>query len=198
MMVDESEIKSLFKQFETYYSVFGVIELQQNAISIQILQEIHAAFFHLGRFCLEDGDGTKECLRASDHLVRAILDAFKLKLKYYNIKLDNHLNCKYDLKLISDGEYLINLLKDDNEIVASAREAKKLDVKANKDEGFTSWKKVYNLISDFDGKYNFPSDIEEAKRKFYKEMKKTIILSVWPGAILATACYILIKIFILK
>jgi hypothetical protein len=50
-----------------------------------LLFEIHAAFDHLKRLYIDDATEDECCRKAMSHLKRGALDAFKLKLKYFNL-----------------------------------------------------------------------------------------------------------------
>ena len=59
----------------------------ENYNAIELLFEINSAFDHLKRIHVEKSPEEKESEKAYSHLKRGCLDAYKLKLKYFNVNV---------------------------------------------------------------------------------------------------------------
>jgi hypothetical protein len=90
--------------------IYSWIEAKDNTLPIELLFEIHAAFDHLKRLHLGEDKEENACNKAISHLKRGVLDAFKLKLKYFNndFKIIIGGNAEY-LHIIDNGEFLKGL-----------------------------------------------------------------------------------------
>ena len=62
---------------------YSEIEARDNNLPVELLFEIHSALDHLKRFHLDEETEEESAEKAYSHLKRCVLDAYKLKLKYY-------------------------------------------------------------------------------------------------------------------
>ena len=64
--------------------IYSEIEARNNVLPIELLFEIHSAFDHLKRIHVDGESAEEQAGKAYSHLKRGCLDAFKLKLKFFN------------------------------------------------------------------------------------------------------------------
>ena len=83
--------------------VYSEIEAKKNTLPVELLFEINSAFDHLKRIHVDDEDENLQAQKAYSHLKRGCLDAFKLKLKYFNADVAKIYNKKADLRIIDNG-----------------------------------------------------------------------------------------------
>jgi len=116
---------------ETVKPLYCEIEAQGNDIPVELLFETYAAFDHLKRIYIDGEPEELCCKKALSHLKRGALDVLKLKLKYLTQEVQELLRSKGSLKLIDNGQFLINLTIDRVEIntLAKQQEVPKAEIK---------------------------------------------------------------------
>ena len=87
------QIKDIFIFYQEYIKpIYAEIEAKRNQIPVELLFETYASFDHLKRFYLDDESEEESSRKALSHLKRGVLDAFKLKLKYFNEDIEKFLS----------------------------------------------------------------------------------------------------------
>jgi hypothetical protein len=113
------------------------------------LFEIHAAFNHLSRV-YSLGEDPSECAqKAFSHIKRGVLDAYKLKLYFFNndladLKKHEKLNSRCDT---------LERVKAQTKIIEEAKKARITESQSDKKEAFSHWKKVSEMIDSFKCEY---------------------------------------------
>ena len=130
--------------------VYCEIEAKNNTLPVELLFEINSAFDHLKRIYIEKENEDECCKKAYSHLKRGLLDAFKLKLKYFNDDYNHLINKKADLRIIDSGTYLTDLLKDREILVEKAKNARLSEARADIEDAFSAWCDVSELIDLFE------------------------------------------------
>jgi hypothetical protein len=163
--------------------LYSEIEARNNFLPVELLFEIHSAFDHLKRIHV-DGEPESSCAeKAFSHLKRGLLDAFKLKLMYYNKDYSKILNLKADLRLIDNGSFLPSLLCKRKEIIDIAKTARLFEGKNNTDEAFEKWYEVSDLIDQFEKEFFDSSKIQWAKKISLFHFSITFIVGIIAGVI---------------
>ena len=182
-------IKEVFEFYEQYVKpIYSEIEAKRNNIPVELLFETYAAFDHLKRFYIDAEEESTTSLKAISHLKRGILDAFKLKIKYFNQDLENFQTYQYTLELIDNGNFLSGFIKEKNLIFRLAKEARLTESKISKEEAYEKWFLVSLKIDAFEKNYlNQLEKIEWAKKKQFKWLSKDairgFIIGVFSGLI---------------
>ena len=105
-----------------------------------------------------------------------MLDAFKLKLKYFNEDLERFLSLKIDFELIDNGKFIKSFHKEKNEIYKIAKDARLNETKKNIDAAFKKWYEVSTKIDEFEENYlNRLDEVEWAKKKTFSWINKDSI-----------------------
>lgn len=149
--MNERDVYSFYQGFVK--PIYSEIEARWNDIPVELLFESYAAFDHLKRFHLGEGDEVESCAKALSHLKRGVLDAFKLKLKYFNNDVEKFLNSKVDFQLIDNGQYISGFYRDRSEIIKVAKQARLTESKEGKEQAFEGWFDVSQRINEFEKKY---------------------------------------------
>ena len=102
--------------------LYSEIEARNNTLPVELLFEIHAVFDHLKRIHVDDEPESQCAEKAYSHLKRGALDAFKLKLKYFNDDYAKLLKTKTDLRFIDNGNFLPSMLNKKKAITDIAKE----------------------------------------------------------------------------
>ncbi|MDR1292484.1 MAG: hypothetical protein LBJ91_03695 [Clostridiales Family XIII bacterium] len=177
--------------------VYVDIEARGNIAPVELLFEIHAAFDHLKRFHLGEKTEDEACQKALIHLKRASLDGYKLILydfhEHYN-KLIGH--DTEHLRMIDNGQFLPKAIKLRNQIVDTARTARKNEGVTSIEESFDYWNRVYALIIQFEKEFLDDDKIDwakiEGKTKARRSLRKDVLLALIVGiiaGIIATVIY---------
>jgi len=171
------QIKDVFKFYQEYVKpIYAEIEAKRNQIPIELLFETYASFDHLKRFYLDQESENESSLKALSHLKRGVLDAFKLKLKYFNEDVENFLSLKMDFELIDNGGFIRGFHKKRSEIYKIAKEARLNESKKDINEAFERWYEVSIQLDEFEDKYlNRVESIEWAKKKTFSWVNKDSI-----------------------
>ena len=167
-------IKEVFEFYQEYIKrIYSEIEAKRNDIPVELLFETYASFDHIKRFYLDEEDEQTASIKALSHLKRGVLDAFKLKLKYFNQDVEEFQKHKADFDLIDNGSFISEFYKKKNEIYKIAKEARLTESKSSKEDAFEKWFEVSLKIDDFEDKFlNNLEKIEWAKQKTFKWLNK--------------------------
>lgn len=100
---------------------YSEIEAKGNALPIELLFEINSAFDHLKRYHVDGQSEDEAAQKAYSHLKRGVLDAYKIKLKYFNeeykkLFVDNGDNSSY-----GDADYIRSVILADEVTVDENR-----------------------------------------------------------------------------
>lgn len=171
------QIKDVFEFYQEYIKpIYAEIEAKRNQIPVELLFETYASFDHLKRFYLNEEDENESSKKALSHLKRGVLDAFKLKLKYFNEDVEDFLSLRIDFELIDNGEFIKNFHKKRNEIYKIAKVARLNESKKDIDEAFEKWYEVSIKIDEFEEEYfNRLDTVEWAKKKTFSWINKDSI-----------------------
>ena len=164
--------------------IYSWIEAKNNNISVELLFEIHAAFDHLKGYHLGEIAEEEACKEAMSHLRRGMLDAFKLKLKYFNTDFDMYIGKNSDiLEIIDNGEFTKDLYKNKADIENNGTHARMSESQGNIDDAFENWCRVSVLIDGFSKKYFSEEKILWAKSKKKTQIIKERIIGIVIGLI---------------
>jgi len=171
------QIKDIFTFYQEYIKpIYAEIEAKRNQIPVELLFETYASFDHLKRFYLDGENEEESSKKALSHLKRGVLDAFKLKLKYFNEDIENFLSLKIDFELIDNGNFIQEFHKKRNKIYKIAKEARLNESKKNTDEAFEKWYEVSIELDKFEEEYLSRLDtVEWAKKKTFSWLNKDSI-----------------------
>ena len=171
------QVKDVFEFYQEYIKpIYSEIEAKRNQLPIELLFETYASFDHLKRFYLNEENEYESSTKALSHLKGGVLDAFKLKLKYFNEDLESFLSSKINFGLIDNGEFIKNFHKERNEIYKIAKLARLNESKKDIDEAFKKWYEVSIKIDEFEEKYlNRLDTVEWAKKKTFSWINKDSI-----------------------
>lgn len=179
------QVNDVYEFYQEFVKpIYSEIEARWNDIPVELLFETYAAFDHLKRFHLNEEDENTAALKALSRLKRGVLDAFKLKLKYFNNDVEKFLNSKVDFQLIDNGELISSFYKDKQNIIAIAKNARLTESKNGKDEAFEKWFDASLKIDDFESKYFKHSyKVDWAKNKTFEWINKDTIRGFTIGII---------------
>lgn len=157
----------VYEFYHTYLKpIYSEIEARNNRLPVELLFETFSAFDHLKRIYIEKADEAECCQRAFSHLKRGVLDAFKLKLKYFNDDVEKLLNSGIDFSYLDNGTYLPKMLHDKEGIHQIAMAARLAEAKHDINIAFEKWCETSLQINQFEQNYLAPlAKIEWAKRK---------------------------------
>lgn len=186
-------LEDVFVFYRDYVKpLYTEIEARDNTLPIELLFEIHAAFDHLRRAVVDDGDQAKEVRKAIGHLKRGSLDAFKLKLKYFHNDVRKLLSEDTDYEIIDQGNFLPGLYCDRQQIMVSAKGARLSESNREPDEAFKGWTATSLAIDDFYDKYlNREDSIAWAKRETKKRLNRRRFADIWVGLCIGTLASII-------
>jgi len=178
-------IKEVLQFYQNFVKpIYSEIEAKDNKIPIELLFETYASFDHIKRFYIDNEDETISSLKAISHLKRGVLDAFKLKLKYFNNDVKQFLNNNIDLQLIDNGSFISSFYKDKQDIINLAKNARLTESKESKENAFEYWFDVSIKINEFEVKYfSQIHKIDWAKKKTFEWFNKDTIKGLIIGSI---------------
>lgn len=187
------EIKEVYEFYQEFVKpIYSEIEARWNDIPVELLFETYAAFDHLKRFYLNEEDENTATKKAISHLKRGVLDAFKLKLKYFNQDVEKFLDSKVDFQLIDNGEFISSFYRDKQEIIAVAKKARLTESKTNKESAFEYWFEASIKIDNFEEKYFSQSyKLDWAKEKTFEWLNKDSIRGFLIGIVSSLAVWII-------
>jgi hypothetical protein len=167
--------------------VYSEIEARNNTLPVELLFEIHSAFDHLKRFHIDDcpeGDCAKA---AYSHLKRGVLDAFKLKLKYFNDDYNKLITKnKADLRIIDSGKFIPQMLHDRTMIIENAKKARLEESGKDINKAFEYWYTVSTGIDTFEASYFDSTKLQWAKKQSFFHFYLEFIVGVITGIISST------------
>jgi hypothetical protein len=176
-------IKEVFEFYEKYVKpIYSEIEAKRNNIPVELLFETYAAFDHIKRFYLNHEDESEASMKAIGHLKRGILDAFKLKLKYFNQDIEEFNKYSKSIELIDNGQFISDFIKEKNKIFLLAKEARLTESKKSKENAFEIWFEVSINIDEFENKYlNQLDKIDWANKKQFQWINQDMIRGILIG-----------------
>ncbi len=149
-----NEIKELFLFYNEYFKpLYSETESRSNEIPLESLFEVHAAFDHLKRIYIDNEDSKFCCEKAKSHLIRAVLDFYKLKLRDFHNDIKAFLEKPINFSIIDNGEFYQNLIQDRGKIAKLAKTARLSESSENKDAAFNNWAEVSYAIDKFEDDY---------------------------------------------
>ncbi len=177
-------VTDVYKFYNDFVKLtYSEIEARDNTLPIELLFETHSAIDHLKRYYVDGQEEAIACEKAISHLQRGVLDAFKLKLKYFNDDVKKLRSKKIDFNIIDSGDYITDFLKDRREIVINAKQARLTESKNNKYEAFDMWMGVSIKIDEFYKKYFDETKINWARIKTFKFFGFSFLLGLLTGVI---------------
>lgn len=162
---------------------YSEIEARKNIIPVELLFEIHSAFDHLKRFHLGEEEETAASTKAYSHLKRGVLDAYKLKLKYFNEDYEKYFKKNPELRIIDSGRFYPRALKLKKEIVSSAKVARITESKKENDVAFENWYKTSLLIDEFEDEFFDVEKLSWSKKQGYFQFGFNFLIGIIAGVI---------------
>ena len=176
--------KEVYDFYSTRVKVaFSEIEARDNKLPGELLFEIHAAFDHLKRFHLDEESEQDAANKAYSHLKRGALDAYKLKLKYFNDDYRRMFLNNSELRIIDSGEFLPRALAAHSEIVKSAKNARLTEGNKDVDSAFENWYKTSLLIDEFEQSFFDAEKLTWAKKQGRLQFGANFVIGVVTGVI---------------
>lgn len=176
--------REVFQFYNDYVKIiYSEIEAKRNSLPVELLFEVHSAFDHLKRTHIDKIDEDTCCKKAYSHLKRGVLDAFKLKLKYFNDDCEILLKSKLDLKLIDNGKYLTLFMQKRNDIIKIAKQARLSESNEDIDVSFNLWTEASEKINEFEDSFFDDGKIMWAKRQSFLHFGRDFILGIITGVI---------------
>nr|WP_320010814.1 hypothetical protein [uncultured Desulfobulbus sp.] len=191
----ETQVKDVFAFYVDYVKpLYCEIEATNNALPVELLFEIHAAFDHLRRIYVDNHPESQEAQKACAHLKRGALDAYKLKLKYFNRDVTK-LN-RVDLTLIDNGRFYSEYQRDRLNIRQLGTQARLSEGQEGPDEAFQLWDQTSISINDFLEKYlKDNQSIDWAKKRTVYLWCKTTWISLVVGFVAGIASTYVFSLF---
>ncbi len=189
MRVDE-----VYRFYDEYAKpLYCEIEARNNTIPVELLFEIHAAFDHLKRYYIGEETEDLASHKAHSHIKRGMLDAFKLKLKYFNSDVESLLNSGIDFSLIDNGNFLPNLLADRSMIVQLAKKARLRESQKDLEQAFSPWVEASLKMDEFSEKYLTQGEkFDWAKHQTFRWINKDTWRGIFIGFITGVASSFLV------
>ena len=179
--MDERDIYQFYN--DKVKVIYSEIEARNNVLPVELLFEIHSAFDHLKRIHIDGASASEQIEKAYSHLKRGCLDAFKLKLKFFNDDQNKIYGKKADLRIIDNGTFIGNFISDRREIVKCAKEARLAESLKNVDEAFDRWYHVSTMIDAFEEKYFDTDKICWAEKQNFFKFAGTFVTGIVTGVI---------------
>jgi hypothetical protein len=183
------KIKEVYEFYQEFVKpIYSEIEARWNDIPVELLFETYASFDHVKRYYIDEEDEHTASMKALSHLKRGVLDAFKLKLKYFNTDIEKFLDSSIDFQLIDNGEFISSLYRDRQHIIGKAKEARLLESKDGKEKSFEGWFDVSLSIDEFEKKYfQHTYKVNWAKNKTFqwltKDLTKGFVVGILSGGL---------------
>ena len=179
--MSENEVYQFYNTFVKL--AYSEIEARGNQLPVELLFEIHSAFDHLKRYHLGEDSEEEAADKAYSHLKRGTLDAYKLKLKYYNEDYQKYFGGKPELRLVDSGKFLPKALKLRSKIVLSAKQARIAEGQRDVETAFECWYETSALIDEFEEKYFDEKKITWAKKQGWIQSGRDFVLGIIAGVI---------------
>ncbi len=162
---------------------YSEIEAKNNALPIELLFEIHSAFDHLKRYHLGEDSEDEAAGKAFSHLKRGVLDAYKLKLKYFNEDYNRVFKKNSELRLIDSGKFLPSALRAKSKIIELAKTARLNESAKDVDQAFEYWYQTSGEIDEFEKVYFDSEKLGWAKKQGYFQFGVNFVMGVITGII---------------
>ncbi len=179
--MNEEELYQFYNKYVKL--VYSEIEARGNELPVELLFEIHSAFDHLKRYHLGEDSEEEAVGKAYSHLKRGTLDAYKLKLKYFNKDYQKFFDGKTELRIIDSGKFLPKALELRSKIVKTAKEARLAEGQKDVDKAFEYWCKTSTLIDEFETKYFDEKKLTWAKKQGWIQSGRDFIFGIVAGVI---------------
>ena len=182
---------------DTVKVVYSEIEAKNNSLPVELLFEINAAFDHLKRVHVDNESEGIQAQKAYSHLKRGCLDAFKLKLKYFNADVNRIYSKKADLRIIDNGQFLSEFIKEKTEIFDFAKAARLCEGKNDTDKALQNWCDVSARIDIFTEKFFVPEKLNWAEKQSFFHFNGNFWIGVLAGIVSSIIVW-LITTFVIR
>lgn len=190
--------EDVYQFYNDYVKVlYSEIEARNNSLPVELLFEIHSAFDHLKRIHIDNEDSEICAEKAYSHLKRGVLDAFKLKLKYFNKDYERFFKKKTDFRIIDNGTFLPQMIQARKEIEKHAKSARLNEGKLDFESSFNEWCVVSDLINQFEENYFLSKAVTWAAKQSFFRFAVSFLVGVVTGLI-ASGIFEIIKRICLK
>ncbi len=132
---------------------YSEIEARGNALPIELLFEINSAFDHLKRYHVDGQSEEEAAQKAYAHLKRGVLDAYKIKLKYFNEEYQKMFSDDGNKYKSYNAEIIRDAIRERNRISELATKARLSEGSNNVSDAFDGWYAVSIQIDEFEKKY---------------------------------------------
>lgn len=194
MIMTEQEVYQFYN--DTVKVIYSEIEAKNNTLPVELLFEINSAFDHLKRIHVDGESEDYQAQKAYSHLKRGCLDAFKLKLKYFNVDVTRVYNKKADLRIIDNGQFLSDFIKAKSEIFKIAKDARLNEGKNDTELALQNWSHVSVLIDSFEEKFFDSTKLHWAEKQSFFHFNVNFWLGVLAGIISSVAVTLLFDIIL--
>lgn len=177
----EQEVYEFYNN--TVKVIYSEIEAKNNTLPVELLFEINSAFDHLKRIHIDGESEDLQSQKAYSHLKRGCLDAFKLKLKYFNDDVSKIYRKKADLRIIDNGQYLADFIQAKTDIFKIAKEARLNEGKMDTELALQEWSHVSVLIDSFEDKFFNTEKLHWAEKQSFFHFNANFWLGVLAGII---------------
>lgn len=177
----EQEVYEFYNN--TVKVIYSEIEAKNNTLPVELLFEINSAFDHLKRIHIDNESEDLQSQKAYSHLKRGCLDAFKLKLKYFNDDVSKIYRKKADLRIIDNGQYLADFIQAKAKIFKIAKEARLNEGKMDTELALQEWSHVSVLIDSFEDKFFNTEKLHWAEKQSFFHFNANFWLGVLAGII---------------
>lgn len=177
----EQEVYEFYNN--TVKVIYSEIEAKNNTLPVELLFEINSAFDHLKRIHIDGESEDLQSQKAYSHLKRGCLDAFKLKLKYFNDDVSKIYRKKADLRIIDNGQYLADFIQAKADIFKTAKEARLNEGKMDTELALQEWSHVSVLIDSFEDKFFNTEKLHWAEKQSFFHFNANFWLGVLAGII---------------
>lgn len=188
----EQEVYEFYNN--TVKVIYSEIEAKNNTLPVELLFEINSAFDHLKRIHIDGESEDLQSQKAYSHLKRGCLDAFKLKLKYFNDDVSKIYRKKADLRIIDNGKYLADFIQFKSDIFKIAKEARLNEGKMDTELALQEWSHVSVLIDSFEDKFFNTEKLHWAEKQSFFHFNANFWLGVLAGIISSVVVTILFSI----
>lgn len=159
-------------------------QVSENALPVELLNEIHAAFDHLKRHFVDGTPETAACDKAHGHLKRALIDAYKidfLALQDEYARISGYPG----LKLLESGQFEPAFHERFDDVRRAAYDARLLANDKDWDKAVDAWMKTSELGESFRNDFirNRSKDFAWANRTNQTFTVKALIVSFVLGVV---------------
>lgn len=190
----EQEVYQFYN--DTVKVIYSEVEAKNNTLPVELLFEINSAFDHLKRVHVDNELENVQAQKAYSHLKRGCLDAFKLKLKYFNVDVNRIYNKKADLRIIDNGHFLSDFIKEKTVIFRLAKNARLNEGKNDTEQALKDWCEVSVLIDSFEEKFFDSNKLHWAEKQSFFHFNANFWLGVLAGIISSIVVTVLFSIIV--